>query len=183
MLAKELRGGAIMNTTNSMPRVLGWLIGGLSLVSLVRDLISLQLHQSIHFLISSYRTVVDQLFDFATGWINVPWFNVSGIERHFIIIMVICQSALLNVSRKYGNSYIFFALSVALFAIIDTIIFGIMPDSFVITPVFVAILILLFPLYVERSGDIRLEGYSSNLVGITIFFFTIALVNYVLTSV
>ena len=172
-----------MNPSYSMPRVLGWLLGGLSLVTLAQLLISLRLHSSIQYLIISYRIVVYQVFDFLIGWIHLSWFHVSDIEQHFIIILAICQSALLNANKKYANSILFFVISIVVFLLLDVIIFGFVPDSFVITPLFVVILMLLLPFYLERQGDIRLEGYSSNLIGITVFFFAIILVNRVLTIV
>lgn len=113
-----------MNTSNAMPRVLGWLIGGLSLVSLVQSSISLLLHPSIQLLIGSYGLAVAELFKFLTGWIGLPWFNISEIERHFIVILVICQSALLNSGRRYRESHLLFAAGVVLFAIVDTAVFG-----------------------------------------------------------
>ena len=172
-----------MNTPNSMPRVLGWLIGGLSLVSLVQSSISFLLHPSIQLLINSYRLVVAEIFKFLTGWIGLAWFNISEIERHFIVILVICQSALLNSSRRYSESHLLFAVGVVLFAIVDTVVFGIMPDGFILTPLFVAGLMLFLPIYLERTGDLRLQDYNANLVGITIFFLIITTVNYVIRIV
>ena len=172
-----------MDASNAMPRVLVWLIGGLSLVSLVQSSISLLLHPSIQLLIGSYGLAVGEFFKFLTGWIGLPWFNVSRVEQHFIVILVICQSALLNSSRRYRESHLLFAAGVVLFAIADTIVFGIMPDSFILTPLFVAGLMLFLPFYLERTGELRLQNYHVNLIGITIFFLVITTVNYVMTIV
>lgn len=172
-----------MDASNAMPRVLVWLIGGLSLVSLVQSSISLLLHPSIQLLVGSYGLAVSEFFKFLTGWIGLPWFNISSIEQHFIVIAVICQSALLNSSRRYRKSWPFFAAGVVLFAITDTIVFGIVPDSFILTPLFVAGLMLFLPFYLERTGELRLQNYRANLVGILIFFLVITTINYVITIV
>jgi hypothetical protein len=172
-----------MNTSNSVPRVLGWLVGGLSLVYLVQALISFHLHQSIQFLIISYQMTVYHFFNFLTGWIDLSWFNLSDVERHFVVILAICQSALLNSSSRYANRHLFLVIAVVLFLLLDVIIFGLIPDEFIVTPIFVAILMMVLPFYLERSGDIRLQGYSTNFMGITSVFLVITSVNYVLTIV
>ena len=172
-----------MNTSNSVPRVLGWLVGGLSLVYLMQAVISFRLHQSIQFLIISYQMTVYHAFSFLTGWINLSWFSLSDVERHFIVILVICQSTLLNSMRRHRSSYSFFGIAVLLFLLLDILIFGLIPDEFIVTPIFVTILMMVLPFYLERSGDIQLQGYSTNFIGITSVFLVITAVNYVLTIV
>lgn len=172
-----------MNTPNSMPRVVGWLIGALSLVTLVQALISFRLHASIQYLVLSYHVAVSHLFGVLTGWITLPWFSVNQIEQHFIVILAICQSVLLKASRRHAGSTASLILAGALFLLADIVIFGLIPDSFLITPVFVAILMLVAPLYLERNGDIRPVGYTTNLIGITSFFLAITVINSVLTIV
>jgi hypothetical protein len=176
------RRRAITNPSYSMARVLAWLVGGLSLVSLVQLSISLRLHASVQLLIDSYRVIVAELFGLLTGWIGLAWFNVSELERHFIIIVVICQSALLARRGGLAGSTLYAWLGIALLAVLDTIVFGIMPDGFILTPVFTAVVMLFLPIYLERTGEWRLEGYSANLVGITMFFLIITSINYVMTA-
>jgi hypothetical protein len=176
-------GENVMNSSNSMPRVLGWVVGALSLIILAQTLISLRVHKSFQFLLMNYWTVVNTVFDFAVGWINLPWFSVSEAEQHFIVILTVCQSALLNSSRRYGASYLYSAIAVIVFLLINIAVFGIIPDSFILTPIFVAILVLALPFHLERTGDIRLKGYSANLVGVMSIFFVIASVNYVFTAI
>jgi hypothetical protein len=170
-----------MNTSNPLPQVFGWLLGGLSLLILVGDLISLLLHQSVHFLTYGYNAVLAACFDFVTRWISSSWFSISGLERHLIVILVVCQTALMS-AFKIGGNYIVYATSIFLISVFYTIVFGIMPDGFRLLPTVIAIVALLLPVYIEKAGDIRAQGYSGNLIGITVFFFIIATINYVLRA-
>lgn len=157
------------------------MLGGLSLLILVRDLISLLLHQSVHFLAYGYNEILAVCFDFVTRWINLSWFSISELERHLIIILVVCQTVLMGAYKGKGH-YTIYAVSIISIIVFYTIIFGIMPDRFRFLPTVVGIVALLLPLYIEKAGGMRAQGYSGNLIGITVFFFTIATINYVLRA-
>jgi hypothetical protein len=93
---------------------------------------------------------------------------------------VICQSVFFSAyrdSRRYG----LYALTLGLLAMFYWIVFGLIPDGFLLLPTAVAIVSVAGSLYLERSGDRRAQGYSGNLAGMTIFFFVIATINYVIT--
>ena len=170
-----------MNTSNPLPQVLGWLLGGLSLFIVLGNLISLLFHPSLHFLVVGYSSVLNAGFTFLAGLTNLSWFSVSFFEQHLIIILMICYAVLIDRYRENRKYVTYAALLILCFALC-TVLFGIIPDSFFLLPTVVAIVAVLFPLYLEKAGDARVRGYSGNLIGITVFFLTLATINYVLTS-
>lgn len=169
-----------MNTANPLPQVLGWLFGGLSMFIVLGSLMPLIYHSSLHYLLFGYSAVLATCLNFIKYIIDLPWFSVSFYEQHLLIILVVCQSVFFSIYRDSGR-YTLYAVAVALLLTFYWMVFGLIPDSFLLLPTAVGIVSVAGSLYLERSGDVRAQGYGGNLAGMTIFFFIIATINYVLT--
>jgi len=74
-------------------RILGWVFGGLSILSLVQDLSPLLLYGKLKIWVEAYGGFVENIRAFLFGWINFGWISISSIEAHLLVINgIICFS-------------------------------------------------------------------------------------------
>ena len=74
--------------------VLGWVLGGLSLLNLIRDLTPMELYGLLLQWSDAYDAFVAKIGNFILGWINWRWITVDDSEYHVILLSVLVASAL-----------------------------------------------------------------------------------------
>lgn len=62
-------------------RILGWILGGLSVANLLRDFKWVEIKGLLGEWVQAYEDVILTISDFLFGWISVPWKQVPCPER------------------------------------------------------------------------------------------------------
>ena len=73
--------------------ILGWLVGGLSLLNLIEDLTPLTLFGKLKKWIHAYVAVVDQISDILFGWVHYRWVSISALETHALVVASVLIAA------------------------------------------------------------------------------------------
>ena len=74
----------------SLPvRLLGWVPGALSVLSLIRDLTLIELYGLVRQWLDLYDLLVRQLTGFLFGWIDWRWIRLDDAESHVLVIGVL----------------------------------------------------------------------------------------------
>jgi hypothetical protein len=73
--------------------VMGWILGGLSLLNLVEDLTPLKLLGKLKKWMEAYTQFVETIGNFLFGWIDLWWMSISVQEMHALIIGQVILSA------------------------------------------------------------------------------------------
>lgn len=94
-------------------RLLGWLIGALSVVNLIEDLSFVKLTGRLSSWLDAYANLVDSLSQFAFGWLEhlaFDWlpgvsFGVTSNESHFVVLAALLSIAEIKAIHKNPFRY------------------------------------------------------------------------------
>lgn len=74
--------------------VINWILGGLSLLNLIRELSPIKLYGLVAEWTNAYNMVFGKLVRVLFGWAQWEWMTVSPIEGHVIILLVLLLGTL-----------------------------------------------------------------------------------------
>jgi len=79
-------------------RILGWLLGALSVLNLIRDLTPLELYGLAREWIGAYGQLVSSVGDFAFGWLRWGWVAIDKYEYHVLVLIGLITGAMIRAS-------------------------------------------------------------------------------------
>lgn len=88
----------------SIFRFFGWLLGGLSLLNLIRDVTPLELYGLVRDWVDAYTDFVDRVCGFLFGWIDWSWIRIDASENHIIVIAIILGATVGRARPRPGGS-------------------------------------------------------------------------------
>jgi hypothetical protein len=92
-------------------RILGWIIGALSVVNLIQDVNWITMKGAIFRWVDGYERLVTGSADFLFGWIDVSWLHVSAAETHAIVLLAVFLSSNFKAwTTKAGGGFVATAL-------------------------------------------------------------------------
>ena len=87
--------------------LLGWVLGGLSLLNLIEELSPLKILGKLKTWLDAYTSIVDDAGTFLFGWIDFKWIAIDQLEVHVLVIATIVASAYVRAEfselRSQGN--------------------------------------------------------------------------------
>ncbi len=72
---------------------IGWVLGALSLLNLIKDLNLVELYGKIGEWTLAYGLFVSRIGSFLFGWIDWGWIRIDALEYHMLVITVLVGSA------------------------------------------------------------------------------------------
>ena len=87
-------------TTSRLLKPLGWILGGLSVMQLLKDLTPLEIYGLLNEWMLAYAGFVATVSDFLFGWIDWRWMNISAIDAHILVLAIVFTSALARASTE-----------------------------------------------------------------------------------
>jgi hypothetical protein len=131
-------GEALSEHTDTQSRgfnglsILGWVLGGLSVLNLIHDLSPVKLYGLVKDWAAGYEALVEKIAGVLFGWIDWRWIKIDTNEVHLIVLSILLGSATLRASMqeqiKHGQKpFVAFigALEGALVAVVLPVVFAV----------------------------------------------------------
>jgi hypothetical protein len=74
-------------------RIMGWVLGGLSLLSLIEDLSPLELYGKLKLWLSAYTQFIGLISEGLFGWLEFRWISITFPESHVLVITSLFAAA------------------------------------------------------------------------------------------
>lgn len=162
---------------------LGWIMGGLSFLNLIRDLAPIKLYGLLAEWVGAYALLVKRLTDFLFGWIDWHWMNVTEAEGHVFILAIILASAGLRAElglRKHKLSALRTSTpAVALFLSLVILPMIVIPGPVGVVAGALILGILSYLIIGGRGQSLRaVQAVRREILGVVAIFALIVVVNY-----
>lgn len=96
-----------MSVSNASPRLVlniaGWLMGALSLLQLIDGIEAVTLVGQAKKWLHAYSSLVEKISGFLFGWMQWRWFQISEIEAHLLVLVLLLLVAVGRASLKSGR--------------------------------------------------------------------------------
>ncbi len=170
--------------------LIGWLLGGLSLLNLIEDLTPLKLLGKLRKWMEAYSLAIDRIGDFLFGWIKYEWIGINTIETHALVIISVVVAASFRaeykINKEQGEKFIYaLLLSLGpaatvylLFAFIPALL---LPNWFGIAGAIIGFLIICLELFESDKKDREIASRAiiiRELRGVAIVFMLLVVLNY-----
>jgi hypothetical protein len=107
--------------------IIGWVMGGLSFLDLIRDLTPLKLYGLVEEWVGAYGLLVKQVTEFLFGWIDWRWMRVTEAEGHWIVLGAILWSAFMRGMARADSGLAMSNLEIVLKTIAFVLIWAVGP--------------------------------------------------------
>ena len=84
--------------------LLGWVLGGLSLLNLIEELSPLKVLGKLKTWLDAYTSIVNDVGTFLFGWIDFGWIAIDQLEVHVLVIATILVSAYVRADIRAERS-------------------------------------------------------------------------------
>src|SRR5687768_9995308 len=96
-----------MSASNPSPRLVlniaGWLMGALSLLQLIDGIEAVTLVGQAKKWVHAYSSLVAKISSFLFGWMRWRWFQISELEAHLLVLVLLLLEAIARASLKTGR--------------------------------------------------------------------------------
>ncbi len=147
--------------------LVGWVLGAFSLLYLIDELSPARLYGALERWMDAYAALVARVSDFALGWIDFRWMDISDAESHILILASVLVSAYVRAEwrteRFNGQGVIslvfmalyFFLVYVAVFVVAPAVL---LPGIFGLVGAVLGVIFIMLVYFVPDSAD---RGYAS----------------------
>lgn len=179
-----------ISTMNIPIRLMGWLLGGLSLLNLIEELSPVKLYGSLSKWIEAYSHFMNLINSTLFGWIDIAWISISSSESHVLVISSILSITYARANMKFecdNNGDGTFLLGVSVFSFCFGLSFIpalILPSWLGLIGSVLGLFLFLLSCYVFDGDDVKNRKLPSpasarqELLGVGAVFLILIILNY-----